>query len=98
MTNKEIRKPIFIPETDNLEHWFTDEAIIKLSKLRTLIDEIPMTFKNEPQINDYYEAFIIAFSGIIRRVSNADNQSQKHTFQVLNLKNQQKYFLYLKNN
>lgn len=77
MTNKEIRKPIFIPETDNLEHWFTDEAIIKLSKLRTLIDEIPMTFKNEPQINDYYEAFIIAFSGIIRRVSNADNQSQK---------------------
>lgn len=77
MTNKEIRKPIFIPETDNLDHWFTDEAIIKLSKLRTLIDEIPMTFKNEPQINDYYEAFIIAFSGIIRRVSNADNQSQK---------------------
>lgn len=77
ISNKETKNPVFIPETDNLAHWFSNEAIIKLSKLRTLIDEIPIIFKNEPEINDYYDAFIIAFSGIIRRVSNADNQSQK---------------------
>ncbi|MGC3051224.1 hypothetical protein ACPTKJ_15505, partial [Enterococcus faecalis] len=42
-----------------------------------LIDEIPIVFKNDINISDYYDAFIIAFSGIIRRVSNADYQSQK---------------------
>lgn len=77
MDNVENAKPLFNPKTDNLNHWFTNEAIIKLSKLRTLIDDIPNKFSSIDNIDDYYDAFIIAFSGIIRRVSNADNQSQK---------------------
>ena len=77
MNNKESSAAEFMPEIDNLSHWFTNDAITKLSKLRTLIDKIPIIFKDVINISDYYDAFIIAFSGIIRRVSNADNQSQK---------------------
>lgn len=77
MNNKETSAAEFMPEIDNLSHWFTNDAITKLSKLRTLIDKIPIIFKDVINISDYYDAFIIAFSGIIRRVSNADNQSQK---------------------
>lgn len=33
--------PEFIPETENLSHWFTDEAIDKLSKIRTLTEQVP---------------------------------------------------------
>ena len=77
MDSKETVEPNFMPEVENLTHWFTNDATIKLSKLRTLIDEIPLVFKDIANISDYYDAFVIALSGIIRRVSNADNQSQK---------------------
>lgn len=58
-------------------HWFTDEAIDKLSKIRTLTEQVPDYFSDMEDVLDIYDALIIAFSGIIRRVSNADNQSQK---------------------
>lgn len=77
LLNMDSANPEFIPKTENLSHWFTDEAIEKLSKIRTLTEQVPDYFSNIKNISDIYDALIIAFSGIIRRVSNADNQSQK---------------------
>lgn len=70
-------EPVFEPKTENIKHWFTGEAIEKLRKIRTLINNVPEQFKEINGINDIYDALLIAYSGIIRRVSNADNQSQK---------------------
>ncbi|MGO4929514.1 hypothetical protein ACTQ5J_13080 [Fundicoccus sp. Sow4_F4] len=77
LSKKDNCIPKFYPKTNNLNHWFTDDAIHKLRIIRTLIDLIPNEFSMYSEIEDYYDAFIIAFSSIIRRVSNADNQSQK---------------------
>lgn len=77
LINKESAKPEFKPTVNNLNHWFSDDAIEKLSKLRTLIDQIPVKFGFLENVQDFYDAFIIVLSSIIRRVSNADNQSQK---------------------
>ena len=70
-------KPEFIPECDNILHWFSEEAIEKLSIIRTAIDKIQEEFKITSGIKDIQELFLICFSSIIRRVSKADNQSQK---------------------
>lgn len=77
LLNMDSADPEFIPETENLSHWFTDEAIDKLSKIRTLTEQVPDYFSDMEDVLDIYDALIVAFSGIIRRVSNADNQSQK---------------------
>ena len=66
-TQKESK---FLPVTDNLYHWFTHEAVRKLSVIRDTID----SFKDE---RDIYDFLIVTFSSIIRRSSNADNESQK---------------------
>lgn len=60
----------FLPETKNLYHWFTQEAVRKLSVIRDTID----SFKDE---RDIYDFLIVTFSSIIRKTSNADNESQK---------------------
>ena len=67
----------FVPDCDNIQHWFTRDAIHKLSIIRTVIDEVPAKFGYERKVTDIYNLLIICFSSIIRRVSNADNQSQK---------------------
>ena len=67
----------FKPAFSNLNHWFTEDAINKLSVIRTLIDEIPSRFGNSEQNNDIRDLFLVCFSSVIRRVSNADNESQK---------------------
>lgn len=67
----------FIPDCETINHWFTDDAVNKLSTLRTLIELIPIEFGSENKIIDIYNLFIICYSSIIRRVSNADNESQK---------------------
>lgn len=77
LLNMDSTTPEFIPKIDTLSHWFTTEAIEKLSKIRTLTERIPEEFSYLDNVLDIYDALIIAFSGIIRRVSNADNQSQK---------------------
>lgn len=76
MVQKECVTP-YRPQISTLEHWFSQDAILKLGKLRTCIDMICEKFKDVENINDYYDMYIIALSSIIRRVSNADNQSQK---------------------
>lgn len=76
-TNLESTEGTFLPELQNLNHWFTDETTLKLSTIRTLINEIPLLFGNSSKTLDIQDFMIICFSSIIRRVSNADNQSLK---------------------
>lgn len=77
LKNMERVEGTFIPECETLGHWFTEDATIKLSKIRTLINMVESEFGNSKEINDIKDFLIICFSSIIRRVSNADNQSQK---------------------
>ena len=67
----------FVPACETINHWFTDDAILKLSKIRSAIDKISITFGKSKKVKDVQDLLIICFSSIIRKVSNADNQSQK---------------------
>lgn len=71
------RESVYIPESETIEHWFTKDAIKKLSKIRTIIDVIPEKFDSSKKSKDIQDLFYVCFSSIIRRVSNADNESQK---------------------
>ena len=68
---------LFSPECPTLDHWFPAESILALSKIRSVIELIHKTFGVSDEINDIYDFLIICFSSIIRRVSYADNESQK---------------------
>jgi DNA modification methylase len=77
---KNIENPLqklFIPDCQTLEHWFTKDTINKLSIIRTLINQIDDNFENEKAVKDIQDVLLVCFSSIIRRVSNADNESQK---------------------
>ncbi len=67
----------FKPKIQTINHWFTKQAINDLSIIRDVIEE----YKNQPKIYDF---LLVCFLSIIRRVSNADNQTQKtyvsHTY------------------
>lgn len=67
----------FVPDCDTINHWFTIDAINKLSVIRTAIDNIPLNFGQNKAISDIQDLMIVCFSSIIRKVSLADNQSQK---------------------
>lgn len=67
----------FLPETSNIEHWFSNEAIVKLSNIRSHIDETTNVFGKSKSVIDIRDFLLVCFSSIIRRVSNADNESQK---------------------
>jgi DNA modification methylase len=74
---KAKKKGTFKPDCLTLEHWFTNDAIEKLSTIRTLINQIPEKFGTTKKTIDTQDLLLICFSSIIRRVSNADNESQK---------------------
>lgn len=74
---KAKKKGTFKPDCETIEHWFTKDAIKKLSSIRTLINQIPEKFGNTKKVKDIENLFLICFSSIIRRVSNADDESQK---------------------
>ena len=74
---KSNKEGTFKPECLTIEHWFTNDAIKKLSAIRTLIDQIPRKFGDAKKITDIQNLILICFSSIIRKVSNADNESQK---------------------
>lgn len=74
---KAKKKGTFKPDCETIEHWFTKDAIKKLSAIRTLINQIPAKFGDNKKVQDIQELLMICFSSIIRRVSNADNESQK---------------------
>lgn len=61
--------PIFKPACETIEHWFKKEYIPVLSRIRDTIDNI--------ENKDIKDLFLICFSSILRKVSNADDQSQK---------------------
>ncbi len=67
LLNKDL--PIFKPACETIEHWFKKEYIPVLSKIRDTIDKI--------ENRDIKDLFLICFSSILRKVSNADDQSQK---------------------
>lgn len=71
------KKGIFKPDCETIEHWFTNDAITKLSIIRTLIDQIPERFGDNKKVKDIQDLLLICFSSIIRKVSNADDESQK---------------------
>jgi DNA modification methylase len=80
---KSIKMPpkhLFRPELETLEHWFNDEAINDLGLLRSIIEE----YRDDKNIYDF---LIVTFSSIIRKVSNADDQSQKTYVSHTNIKN-----------
>jgi DNA modification methylase len=81
---KKKKKGEFKPECETIGHWFPKETINKLSIIRTLIDQIPERFGDKKSIRDIQHLLIICFSSVIRRVSFADNESQKtyvsHTY------------------
>ena len=74
---KAKRKGDFKPDCKTINHWFTKDAIKKLSTIRTLLNQIPEIFGNTKEIKDIQDLFLVCFSSIIRKVSNADNESQK---------------------
>lgn len=83
---KKKKRGEFKPECETIEHWFPKETINKLSIIRTLINQIPERFGDNKSIKDIQHLLIICFSSIIRRVSYADNESQKLMFHTLTLK------------
>jgi len=60
----------FVPSIPTLSHWFNEGITKELSIIRDAIEE-------HRDNKDIYDFLIVTFSSIIRRVSNADNQSQK---------------------
>lgn len=74
---KANRKGTFKPDCETLNHWFTEDSIRKLSAIRTLINQIPEKFGDIKKVDDIKDLLLICFSSIIRRASNADNESQK---------------------
>lgn len=59
------------PQMQNLEKWFTDDAILKLGFLRYQIDILA---KDNESVHDY---LYVVLAAIIRKASNADNVSPK---------------------
>jgi len=74
---KAKKKGTFKPDCETIEHWFTKDAIKKLSAIRTLINQITDKFGYTKKVKDIQDLLLICFSSIIRRVSNADDESQK---------------------
>ena len=74
---KKAVKVTFEPECSTLEHWFPKQNIDGLAKIRTLIEKIPGKYGNSKEIKDIYDFLIICFSSIVRKVSFADDESQK---------------------
>ncbi|BBC26605.1 DNA methyltransferase [Pseudanabaena sp. ABRG5-3] len=60
--------PESIPNVPNLLHWFKEETIAELSSIKYRALELP------PRLSLFS---LVVFSSIIRRVSNADDQTQK---------------------
>jgi DNA modification methylase len=60
----------FRPSIDSLAHWFRPSVVRDLGIIRDIIER----WRDQP---DVYDFLIVTMSSIVRRVSNADNQSLK---------------------
>ena len=63
---KAKKKGTFKPDCLTLEHWFTNDAIEKLSTIRTLINQIREKFDSAKKTKDIQDLLTICFSSIIR--------------------------------
>ena len=84
---KAKKKGNFTPECETIEHWFTKEAINKLSVIRSLINKVPEKFGTSKKTEDIRDLLLICFSSILRRSSKADNESQKTYVSHTKIKN-----------
>ena len=66
--NYEQNCPTFIPNVPNLNHWFSEGAVRQLASIKSVC----MSLSGRAQLFS-----LMVFSSIIRRVSNADDQTQK---------------------
>lgn len=57
------------PQIYNLEHWFQNDVITQLGRMKNYIDYI-----NDPDIRDFFKLCMVS---IVKRVSNADDASPK---------------------
>lgn len=73
----------FRPKISTLNHWFQEDAINDLGVIRDVIEEFR-------EYKDLYDFLIVCLSSIIRRVSNADNESQKTYVSHTNIKTPEK--------
>ncbi|MEK6299820.1 MAG: hypothetical protein AABO41_03790 [Acidobacteriota bacterium] len=64
------RNGSFRPGIPTLSHWFNDQAVADLSAIHDVVEE----FADQADVHDF---LLVCFSSIIRRVSNADNQTMK---------------------
>lgn len=80
------RGRVFRPECQTLSHWFTPEAICKLGRIRAAIDDLPQKFGNSQNLRRVARVWLVCFSSILRRASNADNESQKTFVSHTNIK------------
>lgn len=67
---KSKKKGEFTPKIKNLYHWFSKDAVNQLGIIRDCIEE----YSNR---KDLYDFLTVTFSSVIRKASNADDQSQK---------------------
>lgn len=77
---KQIKKKnagVFRPECETLSHWFTDDAVQKIGRIRYAIDNLPSYFGNSGEIKHVQTLWYVCMSSVLRRASNADDQSQK---------------------
>ena len=60
---------VFRPEIHNLEHWFSENTIKELGRMKIYIDNI-----QDPDVRDFLKLCMVS---IIKKVSNADDTSPK---------------------
>jgi hypothetical protein len=60
----------FRPKIPTLDHWFSQQAVRDLGVIRDAVEQ----FRDNP---DIYDFLLVVFLAIVRRSSNADNQTQK---------------------
>jgi len=60
----------FQPTIPTLSHWFSSSAVNELGAIRDVVE----TYKTRP---DLYRFLLVCFIAVVRRASNADNQTQK---------------------
>ena len=88
---KDRKKGLFKPSIPTLSHWFNEDAIEKLSIIRDVIEE----YSDQ---KDVYDFLIICLSSIVRRASNADNESQKTYVSHTNpKKHEDAFYLFFRN-
>ncbi len=88
---KNKKKGTFKPSIPTLSHWFNEDAVRKLSIIRDVIED----YREQ---KDIYNFLVICLSSIIRRTSNADNESQKTYVSHTNIKKPEDAFqLFFKN-